>query len=191
VSVEYGFFSHPLSFGISRVKRRMHMSVHSDPSSFSGHCPSFATLKGIDDELQRDQLEDAAHAEECPKIQAAIAAFLRTQQLPQDTDCLILGSVAMYLSFLREDPNYNDLDLVVPAMTAPFKGNLHGVYIDAGPRFLLGERDLTRYVMQRAVVNTYDLRFMATEDLLLHKLWLNRPKDQDDIQLLLTELAHP
>jgi hypothetical protein len=121
-------------------------------------------------------------------MRRTVDAFLAFHGLPSDTPYMLTAGAALYVWGLRD--TYTDIDVIVPDLDVEHASMVvYGQEIEGGN--LPSWRTIPMFDVDRA---WRDRRYldgvwvMSLPDLLRFKVALNRPKDQADIQRLLTVL---
>lgn len=125
-----------------------------------------------------------------PSLRRVIEAYLAFHGLGPDTPYMLTAGAALYVWGLRE--TYSDIDIIVPHMDEGHSAMvIYGQEIEGGnleswrsiPMFDIDSAWASRRLVDGVWV-------MSLADLLRFKVALNRPKDQADIQRLLSILRH-
>lgn len=115
-------------------------------------------------------------------MRRALTSFLASRGLPPDSPHAIIAGGAMYGHGLR--PKFDDVDAVVPGLEGRADEEHEGLKVDVGGDFRLGDREMTQEVINAATRHPSGLNFMSPEHVLEFKQFMNRPKDQADIEIL-------
>lgn len=121
-------------------------------------------------------------------MRRTVDAFLLFHGLGSDTPYMLTAGAALYVWGLRD--TYTDIDIIVPALDVEHASMVvYGQEIEGGN--LPSWRTIPNFDVDRAWRDRRHLDgvwVMSLADLLRFKVALNRPKDQADIQRLLTVL---
>lgn len=123
-------------------------------------------------------------------LRRTVEAFLAFHGLGPDTPYMLAAGAALYVWGLRD--TYSDIDIIVPALDVDHASMVvYGQEIEGGG--IEGWRTIPMFDVDAAWKSrrlVEGVWVMSLADLLRFKVALNRPKDQADIQRLLSILRH-